>query len=392
MNPLTQSKKTPILPLLIALTMARRTLALAASLGLLLGVALPAAAKKPNAKKLNAKNLYSVHKLVSDVPIPGESPAPLIDLDLVNGWGISHGATSPWWVSDNGTSKSTIYTISVVNGIYMATKNSLVVTVPGPPTGQVRNDSSDFKVDAGPPGLLPARFIFATDDGQIAGWNGVGTAAINAATTLDAVYLGLAIGSSGGANYLYAANFAAARIDVFNATFGDGSGDLAGDFTDPGIPAGYAPFNIQAIGGELFVAYAKQNPDEPDEELAGEGLGYVSAFGTDGTFHGRVASQGELNAPWGLAMAPSNFGKFSGDLLVGNFGDGRIHAFRKGEDGWEEHGVMKGTDHRPIEIDGLWGIGFGNGANSSSGPTNTLFFAAGPDEETHGLFGSITAP
>jgi uncharacterized protein (TIGR03118 family) len=368
-------------------------LALVASLGLLLGVAPPAAAVNPN-----AENLYSVHKLVSDVPIPGESPAPLIDPDLVNGWGISHSSTSPWWVSDNGTSKSTIYTISLLNGIYTATKNALVVTVPGPPTGQVRNDSTDFVVtdpNAGTSG--PARFIFATDDGQIAGWSPTANAtnAISAVTTPDAVYLGLAIASSGGNNYLYAANFAAARIDVFNATFHDGSGDLAGDFTDPGIPAGYAPFNIQAIGGELFVAYAKQNPDEPDEELAGEGLGYVSVFGTDGTFHDRVASQGELNAPWGLAMAPANFGKFSGDLLVGNFGDGRIHAFRKGEDGWEEHGVMKGTDHTPIEIDGLWGIGFGNNNgtnNGGAGPTNTLFFAAGPDDETHGLFGSITAP
>ena len=349
-------------------------LALAASLGLLLGVALPAAAQNPN-----AQNLYSVHNLRSDVP----GAAAVTDGDLVNGWGIVASGTSPWWVSDNGTSLSTIY-----NGNTNA-KAGLVVTVPGPPTGIVFNGTQDFKVDAGT-GPLAARFIFATDDGQIAGWNGFGTAAISAVSTPDAVYLGLAIGSSGGNNYLYAANFAAARIDVFNATFGDGSGDLAGDFTDPGIPAGYAPFNIQAIGGELFIAYAKQNPDEPDEELAGEGLGYVSAFGTDGTFHGRVASQGELNAPWGLARAPATFGKFSGDLLVGNFGDGRIHAFRKREDGWEEHGVMKGTDHKPIEVDGLWGIGFGNGANS--GPSNTLFFAAGPDDETHGLFGSITAP
>ena len=350
-----------------------------ASLGLLVGVALPAAAQK-----------YSVHKLVSDVPIPGESPPPLIDSDLVNGWGISHGSTSPWWVSDNGKSKSTIYAISVLNGIYTATKNGLVVTVPGPPTGQVRNDSTDFKVDAGT-GLQPARFIFATDDGRIAGWNGVGTVAITAASTPDAVYLGLAIGSSGGNNFLYAANFAAARIDVFNATFGDGSGDLAGNFTDPGIPAGYAPFGIQNIGGEIFIAYAKQNPAEPDEELHCAGCGYVSVFGTDGTFHDRVASQGELNAPWGLAMAPANFGRFSGDLLVGNFGDGRIHGFHKSEDGsWEKHGVMKGTDRTPIVIDGLWGIGFGNGVNA--GPTNTLFFAAGPDDETHGLFGSITAP
>jgi uncharacterized protein (TIGR03118 family) len=174
---------------------------------------------------------------------------------------------------------------------------------------------------------------------------------------------------------------------VFNGTWGPGN--LPGTFTDPSLPEGYAPFGIQNIGGLIYVAYAKQNEDH-DEEVAGEGFGYVSAFDTAGNFIERVASAGELNAPWGLAMAPANFGKFSGDLLVGNFGDGRIHAFHKGEDGWEEHGVMKGTDHKPIEIDGLWGIGFGNGANA--GPTNTLFFAAGPDDETHGLFGSITAP
>jgi uncharacterized protein (TIGR03118 family) len=356
-------------------------LALTASVGLLPGVALPAAAVNPN-----AENLYSVHKLVSDVP--GE--AAITDPDLVNGWGISRSGGSPWWVSDNGTNKSTLYQIDNITG--MATKLALVVTIPGAPTGQVRNISTtDFVVSMGAV-MGPAIFIFATDDGQIAGWNPTvdATNAISAVTTPDAVYLGLAIASSGGNNYLYAANFAAARIDVFNAAFGDGSGDLAGSFTDPGIPAGYAPFGIQAIGSEIFVAYAKQNPAEPDEELHGAGLGYVSVFGTDGTFHGRVASQGELNAPWGLAMAPANFGKFSGDLLVGNFGDGRIHAFHKGEDGWEEHGVMKGTDHKPIEIDGLWGIGFGNGGNA--GPTDTLFFAAGPDDETHGLFGSITKP
>jgi uncharacterized protein (TIGR03118 family) len=234
-----------------------RALALGASLGLLLGVALPAAAQN-----LNAQNLYSVHKLQSDVP--GE--AAMTDPDLVNGWGISHSPTSPWWVSDEGTDKSTLY-----NGNTGA-KLGLVVTVAGGPTGQVFNGSADFKVNAGT-GLLRSFFIFATESGKIYRWNGVGTTAIEAAATPDAVYLGLAIGNSGGNNYLYGANFAAARIDVFNATFGDGSGDLAGDFTDPGIPAGYAPFGIQNIGGEIFVAYAKQNPDEPDEELAGEGLG-----------------------------------------------------------------------------------------------------------------------
>jgi uncharacterized protein (TIGR03118 family) len=352
--------------------MAKRALALAASLGLLVMAAVPV-----TARNINAENLYSVHPLVSDVEDWAPTPA---DPDLVNGWGIVSSPTSPWWVSDNGTSKSTLY-----NGNTGA-KSALVVSVPGAPTGIVFNGSAaDFKVDPGA-GPVSARFIFATDDGQIAGWPGSGPA-ISAATTPDAVYLGLAIGISGGANYLYAANFTAARVDVFDTNYD--IAHLGGDFSDPGLPGGYAPFGIQNIGGEIFVAYAKQNADG-DEEVAGEGLGYVSAFGTDGSFHGRVASAGELNAPWGLTRAPANFGKFSGDLLVGNFGDGRIHAFRNTGDGWEEHGVIKGTDHRPIEIDGLWGIGFGNGFNA--GPVNTLFFAAGPDDETHGLFGSITAP
>jgi uncharacterized protein (TIGR03118 family) len=260
------------------------------------------------------------------------------------------------------------------------------VTVPGPPTGIVFNGSSDFKVDAGT-GPLPARFIFATDDGQIAGWNGVGTNAISAVSPSDDIYLGLAIGNNGVGNFLYVANFNGGEIEVFDGTFQEVL--LAGDFEDPNLPEGYAPFNIQTIGGVLYVAYALQN-ETGDEEVAGEGLGVVSAFDLNGNFLTRVATGGDLNAPWGLALAPSNFGKFSGDLLVGNFGDGRIHAFRAGEAGWEADGVLKGVDHRPIEIDGLWGIGFGNGA--ASGPTNTLFFAAGPDEETHGLFGSITPP
>jgi uncharacterized protein (TIGR03118 family) len=346
-------------------------LALTASIGLLLAIAVPA-----TARNINAENSYHVHHLWSDVAgaAAGQDP------DLVNGWGIVASGTSPWWVSDNGTSKSTLY-----NGTSGA-KLGLTVTVPGAPTGVVFNGSADFKVKVGAADPAAARFIFATDDGQIAGWNGQGTAAINAVTTPDAIYLGLAIGSSGGHNYLYAANFTGARVDVFDGAWG--SATLAGDFTDPGLPARYSPFGIQNIAGEIFVAYAKQNADG-DEEVHGEGLGVVDAYGTDGTFHGRVATFGDLNSPWGMAKAPSNFGKFSGDLLVGNFGDGRINAFKwSAEDGWEAHGVIKGVDHRPISIDGLWGIGFGNG--TGSGPTNSLFFAAGPDDETHGLFGSIT--
>ena len=352
--------------------MARRVLALTASIGLVLAIAVPA-----TARNINAENQYHVHNLWSDVvgAAAGHDP------DLVNGWGIVASGTSPWWVSDNGTSKSTLY-----NGTTGA-KLGLTVTVPGEPTGIVFNGASaDFKVTVAAAAPAAARFIFATTDGQIAGWNGQGTAAISALTTPEAVYLGLAIGSTGGANYLYAANFSDRTVDVFDRLWAPAT--LAGNFTDPSLPAGYSPFGIQTIGSEIFVAYAKQNADG-DEEVAGEGLGIVSVFGTDGTFHGRVATGGELNAPWGLAMAPSNFGKFSGNLLVGNFGDGRIHAFKwSAEDGWEAHGVIKGVDHRPISIDGLWGIGFGNG--TGSGPTNTLFFAAGPDDETHGLFGSIT--
>jgi uncharacterized protein (TIGR03118 family) len=351
--------------------MARRALAVIAGMGLVLGIALPAAARN-----INADNTYGVHLLWSDVPGLADG----MDPDLVNGWGISHSATSPWWVSNEGSDTSTLY-----NGATGA-KVGLVVTVEGGPTGQVFNGSSDFKVDAGT-GPSAARFIFATESGQIRGWNGVGTTAILAVDTPDAIYLGLAIGSVGSSNFLYAANFHAGTIDVFNGTWGPGN--LPGTFTDPTLPAGYGPFGIQALGGKIYVAYAKQDADA-EEEIAGEGFGFVDAFDMNGNFLERVASAGDLNAPWGMALAPSDFGKFSGDLLVGNFGDGRINAFRPTADGWEPVGVLKGTDHRPITIDGLWGIGFGNGA--AAGPASTLFFAAGPDDETHGLFGSITAP
>jgi uncharacterized protein (TIGR03118 family) len=350
--------------------MAKRALALVASLGLLLTVVMSA-----SARNANGLNTYEVHKLQSDVP----GVAAATDPDLKNGWGLTASSTSPWWVSDNETSKSTLY-----NGNTGA-KLGLVVSLPSKPTGTVFNGSTDFVVTT-PNATAAARFIFAGEDGTIMGWNG-GTAGATAKTIADASYLGLAIGSVGSANYLYAANFPNARVDVFDKSFDLQSWN--GAFVDPGIPDGYAPFGIQNQGGEILVAYAKQNEDG-DEEVAGEGLGFVSAFGTDGSFHGRVASHGELNAPWGLAWAPDNFGKFSGDLLVGNFGDGRISAYHPGEDGWEARGLLKGTDHRPIEIDGLWGIAFGNGA--LAGPSNTLFFAAGPNEEEDGLFGSITAP
>jgi uncharacterized protein (TIGR03118 family) len=209
---------------------------------------------------------------------------------------------------------------------------------------------------------------------------------VGAAASDGASYKGLAIASSGGNPYLYAADFHNAKVDVYNGSFVLQA--WTGAFVDPGIPDGFAPFGIQTLNGMIFVTYAKQDADAADE-VAGEGLGFVSAFGTDGSFLGRVASGDDLNAPWGLAWAPaSGFGRFSGDLLVGNFGDGRINAYAWTSSGWEARGHLKTANHLPLAVDGLWGIGFGNGANS--GPTTTLYFAAGPDDEEHGLFGSIT--
>jgi uncharacterized protein (TIGR03118 family) len=357
-------------------SMSRRFLALTAAVALVLGVAAPVAARN-----VNANNLYGVHLLFSDVP----GLAAHTDGSLVNGWGISHLPTSPWWVSNNGTDTSTLYNTTA--GV-PETKVPLTVTVPDGPTGQVANAQGGFAVDAHEgSGSLTSRFIFANENGQIYGWNGKGTVAILGASTPGARYFGLAIGGAGSSTHLYAGNFHTGGVDVFDNTWTHVH--LAGDFKDPTLPAGYGPFGIQGVGNTIYVAYAKQDADAEDE-VHGEGLGYVSAFDLDGNFVARVASAGDLNSPWGIAQAPADFGKFSGDLLVGNFGDGRIHAFRATLDGWEDHGVVKGTDHRPIVIDGLWGLGFGNGA--AAGPTNTLFFAAGPKDETHGVFGSITQP
>jgi uncharacterized protein (TIGR03118 family) len=358
-------------------SMLRRALIVVTSLGLLLATAVSV-----DALSINAQNTYTVHNLVSDNFVPGT----LDDPNLVNGWGLTAGPTTPWWVANNGTNTSTLY-----NGD--GTPRSLVVSVHNAPTGAVFNGTADFVVSSGG-ASGPARFIFATEEGTILGWNpnvpAMGnTDAIQGTSTAGAIYKGLAIGSSGGANYLYATDFHHGRVDVFDKDFHPAT--LAGSFDDPGIPAGFAPFGIRNLNGVIYVTYAKQDADAEDE-IAGPGLGYVSAFGTDGTFMARVASRGELNAPWGLAWAPggTTFGRFSGHLLVGNFGDGRITGHRLTADGWEARGLLKGTDHRPISIDGLWGIGFGNGAVNGSGDPHVLYFAAGPDEESHGLFGSVS--
>ena len=317
------------------------------------------------------KNAYVQHNLVSD----GTIAADHTDGQLVNAWGLTSLPGSPWWVADNETSVSTLYGAD-------GTKRALVVSVPNNPTGAVSNTSANFVVGSG-----PALFLFATEEGKVLAWNmSVGTTAqVVADKSGDgAIFKGLAIAG----DRLYATDFHNAQVDVFDGSFGDVN--TPGAFEDPGIPAGFAPFGIQNVDGTIFVTYAKQDADAGDD-VAGQSLGFVDAFDTDGAFLGRVASRGQLNSPWGIAKAPANFGRFGGDLLVGNFGDGQINAFAKGPNGsFEPRGQLRNADGGILTIDGLWALQFGKGA-ANNGPTDTLFFTAGPDDESHGLFGTIRA-
>jgi uncharacterized protein (TIGR03118 family) len=328
---------------------------------------------------------YAQHNLVSD----GFVPADHINPDVVNAWGLVSGPTTPWWIVDNGTGKSTLY--NVATGTF-----PLTVTVPGAggaqgnPTGIVFNGGSGFVVNNGV-GTSAARFIFASEDGTLSAFRGVPVVTVvpNAqAPAHGAIYKGLAIDSDTNGQFLYATDFHNGAVDIFDASFHAVS--MPGAFTDPTLPAGFAPFGIQNINGTIYVTYALQDEDKEDD-VAGPGNGFVDAFTTSGAFIRRVASMGELNSPWGLALAPANFGRFSGDLLIGNFGDGRIHAFREEDGEFEAVGLLHSAGGKPIQIDGLWALQFGHGASASSanGLTNTLFFTAGPAEEEHGLFGSI---
>ena len=331
-----------------------------------------------------ASPFYEQHNLVSD----GAVPADLVDAGLVNAWGLVASATSPWWVADNGADLSTLY-----NGNTGA-KVALTVSVPGAPTGIVFNGGAGFVVSSGA-ASGPARFIFVTEHGTVLGWNPA-VAVTQAIVAVDnsaggAVYKGLAIAGTATGDRLYAANFRAATVDVFDAGFHP----VSAGFSDPALPAGYAPFGIRNLGGTIYVTYALQDADKEDD-VAGVGHGFVNAFDTDGNLLRRVASKGRLNSPWALALAPADFGQFSGNLLVGNFGDGHINAFDlgrfQGNGELQQRGQLHAADGRPIAIDGLWAIAFGNGA--AAGPTNALFFTAGPFDEEHGLFGKlvVTSP
>jgi uncharacterized protein (TIGR03118 family) len=293
------------------------------------------------------------------------------DPNLINPWGVAYSATSPFWLSDQGSGKATLYD-GAGNPV------SLIVSVPGAPTGpsgptgQVFNGTTGFDL----PDSNPARFIFDTLNGTIAGWNGGN--AVTMVTTPGAVYTGLALASSGGSNYLYAAD-STGQIRVFNSSFAPVS--LAGNFTDPNAPAGYVPFNIQLIGANLYVTYAQLTP-------AGAALpgGFVDEYSTNGTFISRFSSSSALQAPWGITLAPASFGSFGDDLLVGNFGNGEINAFDPTTGALL--GTIDGTNNQPLVNDNLWAIGFRTGGTNIE--TNALYFTAGIDNQSQGLFGAIT--
>lgn len=331
---------------------------------------------------------YAQHNLISDV----DGVADHTDSNVVNAWGLDSGPTTPWWFSDNGKGKTTLYNVS--------TGSITTFTVPGAggaqgnPTGLVFNGGPGFVINNGA-GTSAARFIFSSEDGTISAFRGnpiITVVPNNNAPAHGAIYKGLAIDSRTAGTQLYATDFHNGKIDVFDTSFHLIT--LAGTFTDPNLPAGFAPFGIQNIGGTLYVTYALQDEDAEDD-VPGPGNGFIDAYDLSGNLIGRVASVGELNSPWGLALAPEGFGRFSGDLLVGNFGDGRIHAFdpttltSAGE--FEAVGLLHSAAGKPIIIDGLWALQFGHGtnSNSASGLTTTLFFTAGPDGEDHGLFGTI---
>ena len=314
------------------------------------------------------------------------------DSNLLNPWGVAFAPTGPFWVSDNHAGVSTLYDGS---GKPFPTPTPLVVTVPAPPgssdpaapTGIVFNGTADFVVTDGSKSG-PSLFIFSTEDGTISGWSqgvNVGAAILTVDNSgSDAIYKGLALGTNQSGNFLFATDFHNGHIDVFDKNFAPAT--LPGSFADPNIPAGFAPFGIHNIGDLLYVTYAKQDENKEDDER-GRGNGYVDIFNTNGGLVQRFASQGTLNSPWGVALAPASFGQFSNALLVGNFGDGRINAFNTNSGAFL--GQLADTHGAPIVIDGLWALTFGNGA--TAGSKTTLFFTAGPGDEEHGLFGSLEA-
>jgi uncharacterized protein (TIGR03118 family) len=326
-------------------------------------------------------NSFVVTPLVSDNGVPGT----VTDPNLVNAWGLTSSPTSPWWVSNNGTGTSTLYNGA---GVPFPPGSPLVVSVGDAPTGTVFNGTGAFKIKGGNGG--PAAFLFGSEAGTITAWNGsLGkTAETEIDTKGDALYKGLAIASTAAGPRLYATDFRHDRVDVFDGNWQPVHRPF--QFFDPTIPRDYAPFGIQAIGNRVYVTYAQTQAGSNDE-AHGAGFGFVDGFdAASGVLVAKVAIRGALNAPWGIAQAPGGFGPFGGDLLIGNFGDGRVNVYQPIRLGgfYQPLGPLRDSSGDPLWIDGLWALEFGNGANA--GPKGSLFFTAGPNDEGDGLFGTIT--
>jgi uncharacterized protein (TIGR03118 family) len=330
--------------------------------------------------KASQQKGFEITFLVSDEP--DEYPGARFDPNLVNAWGIAVSSFGSFWVSAEGSGTSPVYDrfgADLLPAVTIPDRNG--VQKAGHPTGQLFNTTSDFVMSNG----RPARFIFAGADGSITGWNG-GPAAELLATSEEgeeAAYLGIAMASNGGQNYLYVANFAEGEIEVYDKNFDYVDGI---EFEDPSLPEGYSPFNVQAIDGKLYVMYAKQSATEPDEEEIGPGLGIINVFNPDGSMIMRFATGGTLNAPWGIAKSHSGFGEFKNAIMIGNFGDGTIA-------GYKTDGTFIGQLHDKagglVVVEGLWGILFTEDEPLPDGNPNLLYFAAGPDDEEHGTFGYI---
>jgi uncharacterized protein (TIGR03118 family) len=320
---------------------------------------------------------YQQTNLVSNVP----GRAAVTDPNLVNSWGLVHGPGTPWWVADNGTGLSTLYDGSGnILSLVVAIPNASG-TEPGNPTGIVFNGSAnDFLVNG-----QPALFIFVSEDGTISAWNG-GTSAVRVnKPSKDAVYKGATIAEIKGKKYLFVTNFHSGRIEKYNSQFKRVpiSQEL---FDDDQLPPGFAPFNIQGIGPNIYVTYAKQEAAKHDD-VHGPGLGYVDVYSPDGRLLQRLQHGLWFNGPWGVVLAPADFGEFSHTVLIGNFGAGTIAAFNPVTGRFL--GNMRAPDGSILTIDGLWALNFGAG-DTKSGPANSLFFTAGPDDESNGLFGTLT--
>jgi uncharacterized protein (TIGR03118 family) len=344
------------------------------------------------------RQMFSQANLVSDNQ-PGHVSAQIQDLNLINPWGISFAPGGPFWISDNHTGTSTLYSVDATTDTASAVPLVVAIAPPAGGAGPASPTGTVFNSDPTPAFLVhgkPAAFIFSTEDGTISAWNGGtqttlevdnssnpahGDATVPPDEGIGAVYKSLAIGTENGTTLLYAANFRHGTVDVFNDQW-----QQVMSLTDGALPAGYAPFNTQVLDHHLFVTFAKQDTFKHDD-VAGAGNGFVDEYNLNGKLIGRVASGGPLDSPWGLAIAPMDFGKYAGDLLIGNFGDGTISAFDLAHHD-QDMGKLLGIDGKAITIGDLWALTPGNGGKAGS--SGEIYFTAGVQKELQGLFGSLS--